>query len=121
LTRASKKAPKKRSKRPSPLEEAFAAQLTATGIEFQREYRALPSRLFRWDFFVPDNLLIEINGGLWMPRGGHNSGAGLMRDYEKQNLAVIAGFRQLSLAPNHVKSGEGVEWVKELVLREVLA
>jgi len=76
----------------SHLEETFASMLKGWGIDFEREYKAIPNRRYRWDFFIPRiNALVEINGGIWT-KGAHSSGVGLKRDYVKNNLAVTYGF-----------------------------
>ena len=78
-------------------EEAFALQLQARGIAsgWVREYRYLPKRRFRADFAHPvRRILVEVEGGSWMRRGGrHNRGAGFEADCEKQNAAILAGWR----------------------------
>lgn len=103
----------------SELESLFAFQLDACGLtEYVREYVAIPGRRFRFDFayIQPEHrLLIEINGGTFV-RGGHSTGLGIRRDYEKGNLAVQHGFRVLQFDANMVKSGEAVR-VTEQVLK----
>jgi hypothetical protein len=62
----------------SRLENEFAFQLHAAGITFEREYRAIPGRRYRWDFFIQPDLLIEIQGGIWLvERTAHSTGAGI--------------------------------------------
>ena len=98
----------------SDLEEVFSFQMHAVGLEgFVREYAAIPGRRFRFDFaFVPERVLIEIQGGTWN-RGAHGRGAGIQRDYEKGNLAVQHGWRVLSFDGKSVKSGEAVETIRK--------
>ncbi len=97
----------------SELEELFAFQVKATGLpEPEREAAVIPGRKFRFDFcFRKARLLIEINGGTFT-RGGHSTGVGIRRDYEKANLAQLAGWRVLSFDGKAVKSGEAVEVVR---------
>lgn len=97
----------------SALEAAFAYQLDALGlVGYAREFVAIPGRRFRWDFAWPQHrLLVEINGGTFT-RGGHSTGLGIRRDYEKNNLAQLAGWRTLAFDGNAVKSGEAVEMVR---------
>jgi len=53
------------------------------------EYRFNPDRRYRFDFcHLESRVAIEINGGRWV-KSGHSSGKGLMRDYEKNNLATL--------------------------------
>ena len=97
----------------STLEELFAFQATAAGLPpFEREVCVIPGRKFRFDFcWRPARLLVEINGGTFT-RGGHSTGLGIRRDYEKANLAQLAGWRVLSFDTKQVRSGEAVEMVR---------
>jgi len=106
----------------SALEEELAQKLKLAKIKFEREYKAIEGRRFKWDFFIdpPGNLmtkkpaiLVEVQGGLWMKKGGHTSGVGVSRDCEKNNLAVLAGYRPLLVTGDHIKSGQALEWIKE--------
>ena len=55
----------------------------------------MKGRKFRWDFcWKSARLLVEINGGTFT-KGAHSTGTGLRRDYEKNNLAQLAGWRCL--------------------------
>lgn len=61
-----------------------------------RQYKFLPDRKFLWDFaWVEDLLAVEIQGGSFMAKSGHNTALGQARDCEKQRLAVAAGWRVL--------------------------
>ena len=98
----------------SELEELFAFQVKAAGLpEPEREAAVIPGRKFRFDFcFREARLLIEINGGTFT-KGGHSTGRGIARDYEKANLAVLQGWRVLSFDGKSVKSGEAVETIRK--------
>ena len=100
----------------SDLEEAFAFQLSAIGLDgFVRESRAIPERRFRFDFaFVPERVLIEIQGGTWN-RGAHSRGAGLARDYEKLNLSTSNVWRVLQFDTNMIKSGEAIRMAEQIL------
>ena len=93
------------------LEEMFAAQLDERGVPYERELMLIPGRRFRWDFVVPmAGLAIEVNGGTWMGgRGGHSSGKGIQRDYEKANLATEYGWAVILLSGDMVKNGSGAD------------
>jgi very-short-patch-repair endonuclease len=102
------------------LEDDFAKQLYGAGIRgYRRNARFLDGRKFEADFWFPRLLLIlEVDGGLWMSRGGHTTGRGAMRDRERDILAYTSrGILTLRLASDHIKSGEGIEWVKEAIER----
>ena len=97
----------------SDLEDTFAFQLDALGIDYVRQYRAIKGRKFAFDFAFPDKrLLVEINGGTYTV-GAHSTGKGIARDYEKNNLAQLAGWRCLAFDGKAVRSGEAVEVVRK--------
>jgi hypothetical protein len=63
-------------------------------IDLHSEYRFSPPRRYRWDYAHPTSkVAIEIQGGVWMGRSGHSGGTGLLKDYEKLNLAASLGWR----------------------------
>lgn len=100
----------------SALEDEFAFQLSTLLIVPTREYHAIDGRKYRWDFFVPPILLIEIQGGTW-PAGkmAHNSGAGIRRDCEKNNLAVAAGYKVLYFTSDMIRDGEALATVERMI------
>lgn len=96
-------------------EDLLYNQMLAVGLKPEREYCAIPKRRFRWDFAFPDlhlRLLVEVNGGTW-GHMGHSTGSGIKRDYEKHNLATLAGWRQLTFTSDAVYSGEAVALIEE--------
>lgn len=101
----------------SRIEDTFAFQLTAAGINHVREYQAIPGRRFRWDFaLVHDDIphtLIEIHGGIWMAKGAHNTGGAIRRDCEKGNLAALHGFRCFSFTTDMVEDGSALGMILE--------
>ena len=100
----------------SELEDIFAFQLDSAGLTgYIREYQAIPGRKFRFDFaFIRENLLIELNGGTFT-RGGHSTGTGIHRDYEKSNLAVKYGYKLLTFDADMVKSGQALEFTEKML------
>ena len=100
----------------SPLEDLFAFQLDSAGLTgYIREYQAIPGRRFRFDFaFVAERLLVEINGGTYT-RGGHSTGLGIKRDYIKQNLCQLAGYKLLTFDSDMVKSGQALEFTEKML------
>lgn len=107
---------------PSELERALAFQIRAKGLPKPvTEFQAIPGRKLRWDFawlnldgpnWQGMGLLLEIQGSIWK-KGGHNTGTGMLRDMEKNNLAVLEGWRVLYVAPEHITSGEAIRWIEE--------
>ena len=100
----------------SALENLFAFQLDSAGLTgYVREYQAIPGRRFRFDFaWKKEWLLVEINGGTYS-KGAHSTGTGINRDYEKNNLAVLNGWRVLSFDTKQVKSGAALEVVEQFL------
>lgn len=69
--------------------QAFWSSQAKTEPELVPEFKFVPGRGFRADWALPDyRILIEVNGGVGMKQGGHNSWAGIHRDYEKARLAA---------------------------------
>jgi len=59
-----------------------------------RQAQLIEGRKYTWDFIFPlVRVAVEVQGGTWMAKGGHNTGGGIRRDAEKNNLAVAAGWQ----------------------------
>lgn len=74
-------------------------------------------RLYRFDYALPKwKIAIEVNGGVWSKgNSGHSSGKGIMRDYEKSNLAQSLGWRVLIVVPFQIKNYEALELLRKLL------
>lgn len=98
------------------LEEMFALQCEQAGFPAPlREYAAVPGRRFRWDFAWPDQrVLVEINGGTYAHMG-HSTGTGIARDYEKSNLAVLAGWKAFAFDRRMVEAGTALELISRVL------
>ena len=96
------------------LELELLAQIRMVGLpEPVREYRAIPGRRFRFDFAWPDKMLLcEVQGAIFV-KGGHSTGVGIMRDHEKNNLAVIQGWRVIYVNSKTIDSGKAVAEIEE--------
>ena len=103
----------------SELEAVFALQLITANIRFQREYKAIPGRKYRWDYAIEPvdetRLLVELNGGTYR-RMGHSTGAGIQRDYAKANAAVCHGYRQLTFTARDVHDLTALDMVCKVLL-----
>lgn len=98
------------------LNDLFAAELDAEGITYLRETKAIFGRKYRFDFYIHGkkrSLLIELQGGTFMRKGGHNTGVGIQRDCEKSNLATLAGYDILHFTTQDVTEGVAIQQVKE--------
>lgn len=72
---------------------------------FQREYEFTTLRKYRLDFVWPfKRIAFEINGAIYK-RGGHSTGKGISRDYEKWNHASALGWTVLVLNSDMVHDG----------------
>jgi hypothetical protein len=53
---------------------------------------------YEFDFWVMHtDVLIEINGGIWMGKSAHAGGTSLRRDYDKLMKATLAGYNLFML------------------------
>jgi very-short-patch-repair endonuclease len=94
------------------IEECLAAELKAENIDFDREVRFAPDRLFRADFHIIGTpLLVEIDGGAYT-QGRHTRPKGFLKDREKDALAFRLGYVPMHLSPEQVQSGEAVQTIK---------
>ena len=103
-------------------EETLVAQIAAAALPPPKRQQCLvPGRKFKsdlsWD--EPHWLSVEVNGGLWLPKGGHTTGRGAERDYEKCALTALAGYRTVFVSPGQVKSGKALAWIEALLRRSV--
>lgn len=98
----------------SKAEELLAFQLKAVGIEAQREVRFHPTRKWRADFVI-GKLMIEVEGGLWLKKGGHNTARGIMRDMEKSNAAQTMGYVLLRFTPQQIKTGFALQTIENVL------
>jgi hypothetical protein len=74
------------------------------GLELKPEHQFHPFRRFKFDFaHTPTMIAIEIEGGIFMKRGGHSSITGILRDIEKYNFAALMGWKVFRLASNMMK------------------
>lgn len=98
----------------SDLEDTLFFQMRLMELPMpEREYRFCPGRKFRADFaFVGFKLLIEVDGATWT-NGRHSRGAGIASDCEKQNLAVLLGYRVLRFTGDMVMDGTAIKTISE--------
>lgn len=108
---------------PKPLsvgEEALAQHLQAYGIEFEREHRFHPPRLWRFDFClrrpIPRRagLAVEVEGGVFT-NGRHTRGKSFEDDLRKYNQAALDGWCVLRFSTGMVLSGEAIDQIVSAV------
>lgn len=86
------------------------------GPELKTEYRFHPSRMWRFDFALPEQMIaIEINGGTWMARSGHNYGQHVTRDYEKYNAAALLGWRLFLFTSDMLSQRHGAQHIEPII------
>lgn len=79
------------------------------------EYRFHPTRRWRMDVAWPEEkVAIEVQGGIWN-RGAHGRGSGIVRDYEKHNAAMVAGWRVVYVVPDDLCMSATAGMVKQLL------
>ena len=85
------------------------------GPEYEEEFRFHYTRKWRLDFAWPrQRVAVEIQGGIWMRKGGHNTGRGISRDAEKLNEAQFLGWRIFQLTPEMITI-DNLERIKNLI------
>lgn len=102
----------------SHLEDSLVGQIEAAGLPSpKRQVQLVPGRKFLFDLVWPEHrLTCEVQGGEWLPVGAHTSGSGLARDCEKQALALLQGYRTLTVTGSMVKDGRALGFVEALLL-----
>lgn len=91
----------------------FAKQ--ETGLEFIKEYRFHPVRLWRFDYACLDiKIAVEVEGGRWSKKSRHTTGKGYENDCEKYNQAVIHGWRVIRVFPETLLTISTIDMIKQL-------
>jgi very-short-patch-repair endonuclease len=100
----------------SHIEEQFALHVRASKLpEPKREFRFCEERQFRADFAWPERkLLVELEGGLYMTKGGHNTPHAIERDMLKSNIAQALGYQLFRFSGRMVQSGQAIEFITYL-------
>jgi len=87
----------------------FKKHLFELRLGWQQEVKFHPIRGWKWDFAIfkdgePLNIGIEICGQIWR-KGGHSSGKGIQRDYDKGNAGAMLGWRVLHFSTEDIMRG----------------
>jgi hypothetical protein len=73
------------------------------GQPYKREVQFHRGRKWRFDFSWPNIMVaLEVEGGVWMARGGHTTGNGYTDNCEKYNEALFDGWRVFRITPAQV-------------------
>lgn len=108
--------------RESELKQLLRSQLAERGLpEPMEECALVPRRKFRGDLCWPNHVppvCLEIHGGRFAAVSGHRSTTGLVRDWEKANLAQLSGWIYLQASPEWIEDGTAVELVARALGQE---
>ena len=101
----------------SDLEDKLEFQLKSAKITgFTREYKFHPKRRWRLDFaWVDKKIGVEVEGGIWLPRSGHNTGVGISRDVEKGNALTLLGWKLIRVTGKMIKNGEALNIIESIL------
>ena len=102
---------KANSKLRTEVEDLMCRQLRDAYINgFQRNCPFIKGRRFRADFWFPlERLALEVDGGVFLPRGGHTTGTGYTSDRERDVEALLQGILTVRYTTAQVKSGYALE------------
>ena len=89
---------------PTNLEMLFENTWHAMGgLPLTREFRFDPTRLWRFDYCLPDRrVAIECEGGAYS-QGRHTQGPGFAKDCEKYNQAAARGWTVFRLTVDMIR------------------
>jgi len=107
--------------KPTALESLFGLQLKAYKLEgFEAEYFFHPERRWRFDYANEAlRIAVELQGGIFGKKSGHNSGVGIRNGMEKLNEAQRHGWVVYQFYVDDVKSGAAIQYLEARV-NEVL-
>lgn len=104
----------------SNVELQYACQLDYISAKYIEQYKAIPDRKYKFDFFLPEsNLLVEIQGGTFQKkRTAHSTGTGIRRDCFKTVLAQICGFNIFNFTTDMVKDGTALKLTEAFIFKK---
>ena len=80
--------------------------------EVKTEYQWADGRRWRFDVAIPSLMLaFELDGGKWS--GGHRRGNALEADYERQNAAILDGWKLFRFTNDQAKNGYMKNFIEE--------
>ena len=98
------------------LERALWMRVEAAGLPLpvlQYYWARSEGRQFRSDgAYVAERVLVEVDGGIWMPGGGgHSHPMHLETQHQRDNLAALLGWKLLRFTKRMIRSGEAVQTI----------
>ena len=106
----------KKTRQKLPKYDAFCLLLRQhLGAEVVAEHRFHPTRMWRFDYAIPEHrIAIEIDGGVWI-EGRHNRPKGYIADLDKFNNAAALGWRVLKFTPQQQHTMKALRLIKEAI------
>ena len=103
---------------PTELEDELYWQIVEAMLpEPEREQIFIKGRKFRADFlWRKQRVIAEVNGGTYR-RLAHSTGEGIHRDYEKGDLATLAGWRYLNFDRKMIEDGFAIDCLTKALER----
>jgi hypothetical protein len=99
------------------LEDRLAFQIKAVGLPTPfRQYKFHPQRDWRFDFCWPQDsqLAVEVDGGTWMKKSGHQTGMGYTNDRIRDAEAMCRNWVVLRVTGDMVKDGTAIKYIEKL-------
>lgn len=95
----------------------FKKHLYELRLGWTQEVKFHALRGWKWDFALyrdrePLNIAVEICGQIWR-KGGHSSGKGIQRDYDKGNAGTMLGWRVLHFSTDDILRGRAKAFLAE--------
>jgi hypothetical protein len=103
------------------LENLFALKWRSIDApQLEREFKFHATRDWRFDFcHLYTKTAIEIQGGIWMRYGAHNTGSAITRDCEKSLAATLLGWTVIHLVESQITS-ETLLTIRDFIMRRRL-
>ena len=98
-------------------ENRLAKEIEERGLQgAQQQFRFHADRNWALDFaFLDVKLGIEIDGGIWLAKGGHNTGKGYLEDRLKEQAALLLGWVIYRVVPEMITSGQAIDTIAVLL------
>ena len=82
----------------------------------ERQYLFHPTVNYKADLcWARERLIVEVDGGVYLRHGHHNSGKGYEYDRVRDAEALCLGFTVLRVTPGMVKDGTAIDYVERVL------
>ena len=97
-------------------ERELLYHIKVAGIpEPKTQYKFHPKRLYRSDIAWPAiRFMVEVDGGTWLEKSGHQTGVGYERDRIRDAEAFLQGWIVLRVTPGMIDSGVAIHYIEKL-------